>query len=573
MEAKTRAQQAEIDQLKATLRRERAEHAAEIAAKDAEITRLREELAQERQAHRATKASLRDLLQAVERLDERFRALLRRQYGASSERVRVDEPCIPEIAAEIEAMDRAREAAEAARSVAEATDGMQGGTKEADAAGATVPAGGDGDRRDRKGRRRPANAGGRKPLPADLPREEVTYEPPADHPLLAMAVSRKQIGTTTIERLDITPVRVVVQVMQCPVYSLRLPGGGRTQQTMAPPGVIERGQVSDRFLVTSVLDKVQDHLPAHRQEQRFARAGAAIRRSKITRWHMDLADFLAPVAEAVLDEIRQSPAVGIDDTVHRLVVADRHVCKQGRLIAVSAPTGIFYQFQATREAKWFTRLLEGFTGALMGDAYSGHGQLLAQDGVLALFCWAHARRKFFESDDRRRRTIILDLIARLYAVEDAIAGHPPDARVAERKRRAAPVLAQIHELLTSWKADRAVLPKSGIGMATDYVLTRWDGFTAYLDQGHAPIDNNATERGMRPNALHRKNSLFSASRRGAESYATLLTLTQSAWLHDLDPHAYLLDVIDQMHHASRPVENLTPIAYANRRKCRVGKPS
>ena len=80
---------------------------------------------------------------------------------------------------------------------------------------------------------------------------------------------------------------------------------------------------------------------------------------------------------------------------------------------------------------------------------------------------------------------------------------------------------------------------------------------------------------MRPNALHRKNSLFSASRAGAEAYATLLTVTQTAWMHSLDPSAYLLDVINRMHHAdpNASVNHLTPSAYAAEGRCRVKQPS
>lgn len=543
----------------------------ELTLERAESKRLREELVQEREAQRCTRENLADLLRCVDTIDERVKAWVRRQYLTSSERSVVDpgQRCLADIIEQVRD-EHGEVIAEAAAAGGGDGDGDEDrdGEESTEGTAAAAPA-----TSKRKRRKRPANAGGRKPLPPDLPREEVTYEPPEDHPILAMAAERKRIGTTTIERLDISPVRVVVQVMTCPVYSLRLPGGGRTQQTMTPPGVIERGQVSDRFLVTSAVDKVQDHLPAHRQQQRFARAGAEIPRSKLCRWHMRLAQFLTPVAEAVLDEIRAAPVLGIDDTVHRLLSPDQHTCKHGRLIAVSAPPGIFYQFQETRQAKWFTQLLDGYSGTVMGDAYSGHGQFLARDDILGLFCWAHARRKFFDSGDKRRRGIMLDLIGKLYAIEDAIAEQPPDIRVAERRRQAGPVLAHIHELLTSWHADPEVLPKSGIGNAVDYVLKRWSGFTAYLDIGHAPIDNNHTERGMRPNALHRKNSLFSASRTGAESYATLLTLTQSAWLHDLDPHAYLLGVIDHIHHRSRSVEELTPLAYGSRRECLVGQGS
>jgi len=558
LEATVRRQQAIIEQQREEIRRLRNELVVERSRRE----EVEAALLQEREAHRKTRENLADLLQSVETIDERLKAWIRRKFLASSERAVVDAG--QQHLAEVLQSVRETEG----DSVADALTDMLTDDRVAEEDGA-VPA----TEGIEKKRRRPAKAGGRKPLPADLPRVESTYVPPSDHPMLKNAKRAEQIGTTVIEQLDIPPVRVVVQKMTCPIYRLVLQGGIRTQQTVTPPGVIERGQVSDRFLVASVIDKVQDHLPAYRQETRFARAGAAVPRSKLCRWHMGAADFLAPVAEAILDEIRSEPTVGIDDSVHRLVVPNRHVCKQGRLIAVGGPPGIFYQFQPTREAKWFAQLMAPYSGVVMGDACGSHKQFLARDDILALFCWAHARRKFHEAGDKRRRKIVIEMIAKLYAIEDDIADMALDGRVEERRRRAGPVLAQIHELLTSWRDERAVLPQTGIGKAVRYVLDRWDGFTAYLDVDSAPIDNNHIERGMRANAMHRKNSLFSASLRGAESYATLLTLTQSAWLKDLDPHAYLLDVIDDMHHDRSPVAKLTPAVYANAGRCLVGKPS
>jgi hypothetical protein len=159
---------------------------------------------------------------------------------------------------------------------------------------------------------------------------------------------------------------------------------------------------------------------------------------------------------------------------------------------------------------------------------------------------------------------MLDRIGQLYDIEAEIDGLSSAERVRERRARARPVLARIRELLDAWDADPKILPKSGIGKATTYALKLWDGLVRYVDVGEAPIDNNRVERGMRPNALHRKNSLFSASVGGANAYATILTVTQSALLHDLNPEAYLNDAIENIHYDRLPLTQLTPRAYARR---------
>jgi len=342
--------------------------------------------------------------------------------------------------------------------------------------------------------------------------------------------------------------------------------GAVYQETLTPPTVTGRSQVSDAFVIHSAIDKVADHLPSYRQSKRLERFDCLIERSKICRWHITLATFIKPLWEAIFAEIQAEPVIGIDDTVHRLVVADRSVCKQGRLWAISGGAGICYQFTETREGKWITGLLEDYSGAVMGDAYKGHNRLLQREDILALFCWAHVRRKFFDAADKRRRKIMIALIGRLYDLENTLATLPPDERAVQRQQRAQPILAQIHETLCAWQADPTILPKSGIGRATNYTLNLWEGLKRYCTIGAAPIDNNRTERGMRPNALHRKNSLFSATVKGAESYAILLTIIQSALMHGLNPETYLNEVVEAMHHQRLPAAQLTPAAYAAREK-------
>ena len=412
---------------------------------------------------------------------------------------------------------------------------------------------------------RPANAGGRNPLPDDLERRHETYEPPADHPDLANVVSHRVTGYRDIEKLDLPETAPFVIVYRCPVCEIELPNGMVMQQTIVPPSVIARGQVTDRFLVQSAVDKIADHLPSYRQEQRLARVGAIVPRSKLCRWHIALATFLAVIAEAIRAEILTHTVIGVDDSVHRQPLPGTGTCKQKRIWAVTAPERVYYQVTTTREAQWITRILEPYSGAVMGDGCSSHNPTLARADIIALFCWAHARRYFVEAEDVDRRARMLALIAKLYAVEDRCVGLAPAERVTVRRAHAQPILRAIKKLLDTWQADPAVRPTSGIGKAVTYTLNHWDGLVRYCDIGAAPIDNNHTEQCMRPPAMHRKNSLFSVSDAGADAYATLLTVIQTAKLAGLDPCAYLRDVIDDLHHARREPGELTPAAYAARR--------
>ena len=588
MEALILQQAAEGGQLRAMVERLESEKSVLQAERDEarrERDALRIQLAEVRQQHADLKRHVSGLLVAIQNSDERLRRLLRREYGAASERACSDQQYIQEVLSALQELEfgssttgdqivvltpgaatavvpalassEATPSSEAAPSTE--TEPSRVATVAALPADAPVPPKG-------LGRRRPANAGGRNPLPDDIERRETTYTAPADHPYLRNVTKVTHIGTTAIERWMVGKLDVYIDVTNCAVVKLHLPGGIVSQQTLSPPSVIERGQVSDELLVQSAVDKVVDHLPAHRQEQRAARIGALIPRAKLCRWHIALASFLALVAKAVFKEISACPVVGIDDTVHRLQVDDRRVCQQGRLWAVSSPIGLYYFFSPTREGKWISELLEGFQGGIMGDAYAGHGHLLAQPDIEALFCWAHVRRKFYESEDLPRRQKMLTLIGKLYVIESGLGDKTPAERIFARSAQAKPILAEIKKRLDDWANDPSVLPKSGIGMAVNYARKLWPGLERYVTIGHAPIDNNATERAIRPIALHRKNSLFSASEAGAAAYATLLTLTQTALLHHLDPVAYLNDIILDLHYERRPLEELTPRRYALRRE-------
>jgi transposase/regulator of replication initiation timing len=570
LERLVRKQAAEIGQLKATvarlehdnvrLRIERDEARAERDAARTESKSCRTELEQTKRQLADVKASLADLLRAVDHSGERLRALVRREFGASSERILCDDGYLPEVL-EVLREEGLVEEEVAPAEPAEATTAEPG----TPAPTPEPPA--------RSRRRRPANAGGRNPLPEGFERRELSYDPPPDHPALRGMKSSEVIGTTVCERWHVGKPELHVLQITCPVARITSPSGRCWQETLDPPSVIPRSQASDAFLVRSAVDKVVDHLPSHRQEKRLARIDAPIARSKLCRWHMALGDFLQPLTDAIFDEILAEPMVGIDDTVHRLVVPDRHSCKHGRLWAVAGQSGIFYQFTETREGKWIDALLADYHGLVMGDAYAGHNQLLGRDDIIALFCWAHVRRKFFDAADKRRRKHMLDRIGQLYDIEAEIDGLSSAERVRERRARARPVLARIRELLDAWDADPKILPKSGIGKATAYALKLWDGLERYVDVGAAPIDNNRVERGMRPNALHRKNSLFSASVGGANAYATILTVTQSALLHDLNPEVYLNDAIENIHYDRLPLTQLTPQAYALRGAAGVKLPS
>ena len=144
----------------------------------------------------------------------------------------------------------------------------------------------------------------------------------------------------------------------------------------------------------------------------------------------------------------------------------------------------------------------------------------------------------------REAQYVLGLVAQLYDIEDEIRLQSPEARLAARQARSVPILDRLGEFLRERQAG--ALPKSQFGKAIAYTLNHWDGLTLFLSDGRVEVDSNTVERSMRPIALGRKNSLFAGSEGGAESWAILASLLNTAKLNDLDPQTYLTDVLERI---------------------------
>ena len=169
-------------------------------------------------------------------------------------------------------------------------------------------------------------------------------------------------------------------------------------------------------------------------------------------------------------------------------------------------------------------------------------------------CWAHARRKFFELADiaskaRHGKPPLISPIAfeavqkidAIFAAERSINGLLPDERVAVRRKNIAPL---VHDLVDWMTRERAKLSRHNeVAKAMDYMLKRIDAFTQFLDDGRICLSNNAAERALRGVALGRKSWLFAGSDRGGERAAVMYTLIQTAELNELDPRAWLADVL------------------------------
>jgi hypothetical protein len=224
-----------------------------------------------------------------------------------------------------------------------------------------------------------------------------------------------------------------------------------------------------------------------------------------------------------------------------------------------APPAALYYASRDRRHEHPARHLEGFTGILHADAYSGYNGLYdpsrAPGAITPALCWAHARRQFFELADiaanaRRGRNaaaispVALEAVSRinaLFDIERGINGLSVEERLRMRQEQSAPRLVA----LEAWLRDeRSRLSRSAaVATPIDYMLKRWDRFAHFIDDGRICLTNNAAERALRGFALGRKSWLFAGSERGADRAAAMATLIMTAKLNDVDPQAWLADVL------------------------------
>jgi transposase len=88
--------------------------------------------------------------------------------------------------------------------------------------------------------------------------------------------------------------------------------------------------------------------------------------------------------------------------------------------------------------------------------------------------------------------------------------------------------------------------RSTLTQAIRYALNHWDGLNRFLDDGRFELDTNIVERAMRPVALGRKNALFAGADSGGKHWAIIATLIQTAKLNNVDPLAWLTDVLKRI---------------------------
>jgi transposase len=412
----------------------------------------------------------------------------------------------------------------------------------------------------------PASSGrrthpGRDPLPEHLPRQRIEIRP-EDTRCPCCQGEMRPMGEEITEELGRIPARFFVRQYvrikytcpECPSQIVRPP---------LPARLLDRSRAGFDVTADVVVAKYGDHLPLHRQAAIYAREGVDIDKSTLCEWVGRAAELLQPVVQDMRRQLLLAPIVQSDDTpIQYLVPGAEPGIKRGYLWTyVSDQDDVLYEFTTSRKRAGPCRFLEGFQGYLQADGYSGYNEILSWPGVIAVACWAHARRKFLEAkkSEPQISATMLVKIRQLYAIEARAKDQSLAAAevAALRQRDAVPLLADLEKYLRALALD--ALPESAIGKATAYALKRWPALCRYCDDGRLAIDNNSAERAMRLVAVGRKNYLFAGAVSGGHRAAVFYSLIETCKRHGINPHEYLTDVLERVStHPQRQIADLTP---------------
>jgi transposase len=302
------------------------------------------------------------------------------------------------------------------------------------------------------------------------------------------------------------------------------------------------------FAVEVAVNKYVDHLPLERQARVMSREGLTIESQTLWDQIEALARVLQPTYDALRRHVLAAPVVGADETWWRLLGGPERT--RWWAWSVTRDDAVTYTILESRSQDAARQVLDGYRGIVVADGYGAYDALArAGPGFALAHCWAHVRRKFVEAEPHYPgpSAEVLDLIGQLYAVERACPRADPAAseetraealalRARLRREQSAPIV----EAIRAWAHQQRALPESSLGKAIAYMLGLWRGLTRCLDDPRIPLDNNATERGLRGMVLGRKNHYGSRSKRGTEVAALFYSLIESAKLCGVEPKAYLL---------------------------------
>lgn len=385
-----------------------------------------------------------------------------------------------------------------------------------------------------------SNHKGRLPIPDHIERKDKYVKPLEDITGLV------KIGEEITEQLDYEPGKLFVNRYIREKFAK--PNGEGVLIAPLPNFIIQRGMAGAGLLAWIIIQKYVDHLPLYRQIEQFKRFGMPVPSSTMSDWVAMSLNELTPLYEALKKKVLSSNYLQADETPIK-VLDDKKKGETHRgfyWVYRDPQSGlVLFDYRKGRGREGPSEILKDFEGYLQSDGYSAY-ENFNTGKITLIHCMAHARRYFEHAldNDRKRAEHALKEIQELYNIERFARENKftQVERYEVRQEESILILNNMHR----WLKENIlqVTPKSAIGQAISYSLTRWDKLMIYASDGRLEIDNNLVENSIRPIAIGRKNYLFAGSHDAAQRAAMIYSLLGTCKLKGVEPFAWLKNVFE-----------------------------
>jgi transposase len=436
------------------------------------------------------------------------------------------------------------------------------------------------------GKTKPVNGGGRKPVNPQLPLVEVPVTVPAALRSLPDGTPLITLRWERSEQEHYVPAGVVRLV-----HLIEIMGLSDTHEVKArapiPARIVPRCKYSDAMIIEMMVRKYMRGMPFYRVLHDMRAMGSDLSDSTLSDLAQWFAGFLAPITQAIRDQVLRETVAHVDETplpTHDgrrylwALLGGRqvtfHVGGRGanelRMI-LGLPLKDPTPGEQERAIPYVGRSATRFVN-MMADGYSLYDTVLDEAGIERMNCWAHGLRDLKPFAAEPVIGPIVKAIGKLYDVErkakkqveeKELEGQAAIAVYTQlRNDYSKPQLAIIHELLqpASDQYPKGTDQRTGI----DFLIKNWPSFTAFADAGDLPIDNNDIERAFRMIVVGRKNWMLIGSEDAAPHAAALFSIMESCRLSKVEPRTYLTHVVERLHAGGTSPEDLTPRALAKK---------
>lgn len=372
------------------------------------------------------------------------------------------------------------------------------------------------------------------------------------------------IGKKSSEKLKFVPAKLYIEEHVTYTYGCKSceteNDNANIISAKAPKTILHKSMASNEILAHVINLKYVHAMPLYRQETYFKMLDANLSRQTLSNWIMSAASELQPVYNFMKKKLIERDYIQADETTLKVIDDKGNDSKSKKYMWLYRAGGcknpiILYDYQRTRSSSCPRDFLKGFSGFLQTDGYTGYNKV---ENVKRFYCLAHIRRKFYEviadldkETLKKSRAIIgFNYCEKLYDIEKSLRENYSkdedyyEKRYKTRLDKTAPILDKF--ISYTEREIKDALPKSPLGRALEYAHKLLPSMKTFLENGSLEIDNNASERAIKPFVIGRKNWLFSNTPKGANASALIYSIIETSKSNGLIIEKYLVYLFDRI---------------------------